>query len=298
MPYAKKTNSPVSASPRIRFVAEPYHYNIPDTELLDDLVKVARQLGAGTVMAQQYAKHGRFSTQIFRPRFGSWNAALQRAQLAPSAIHLVTEQAMLQDIAHVAAKLGTPDLCRDDYFRQGKYSTTNMSRRFGSWTAAKAAAGLIVSPPKKRNPSTRELLENFEQLWRTLHRQPRGRDLIAPHSKFSLRTYQKHFGTFRKTLAFFIQHQKQTGKTTARANPQSIDFIRHKTKREVRTLLRYQVLRRDHFRCRLCGRSPATDPAVQLHVDHIHPWSLGGETIKENLQTLCDTCNGGKADMQ
>jgi 5-methylcytosine-specific restriction endonuclease McrA len=35
---------------------------------------------------------------------------------------------------------------------------------------------------------------------------------------------------------------------------------------------------------------------VQLHVDHIKPWSLGGETVAENLQTLCDQCNAGKSN--
>ena len=122
--------------------------------------------------------------------------------------------------------------------------------------------------------------------------------MVAPLSQFSLRTYKKHFGTFRKAIAHFIDHQKQIGKTTPRADSQSLGIIRHKTKREVRALLRYQVLRRDHFRCRLCGRSPANDPNVQLHIDHIHPWSQGGETTKENLQTLCNTCNGGKSNLK
>jgi 5-methylcytosine-specific restriction endonuclease McrA len=46
----------------------------------------------------------------------------------------------------------------------------------------------------------------------------------------------------------------------------------------------------------MCGASPAKDPAVTLHVDHIEPWSKGGTTTLDNLQTLCSTCNIGKAD--
>jgi 5-methylcytosine-specific restriction endonuclease McrA len=34
-----------------------------------------------------------------------------------------------------------------------------------------------------------------------------------------------------------------------------------------------------------------------LHVDHIKPWSHGGETIEDNLQTLCATCNLGKSNV-
>ena len=60
--------------------------------------------------------------------------------------------------------------------------------------------------------------------------------------------------------------------------------------------LRYQVLKRDNFKCCACGASPAKDPSVELHIDHIIPWSKGGETTLENLQTLCSRCNLGKSD--
>ena len=60
--------------------------------------------------------------------------------------------------------------------------------------------------------------------------------------------------------------------------------------------LRYQVLKRDFFRCCYCGASPAKDPTVELHIDHIVPWSKGGSTSLDNLQTLCSRCNLGKSD--
>ena len=61
--------------------------------------------------------------------------------------------------------------------------------------------------------------------------------------------------------------------------------------------LRYEVLARDHFTCKYCGASPKKDPNVTLHIDHIVPWSKGGKTILENLQTLCSKCNLGKSDL-
>ena len=61
--------------------------------------------------------------------------------------------------------------------------------------------------------------------------------------------------------------------------------------------LRYEVLARDHFTCRYCGASPKKDPSVTLHLDHIVPWSKGGKTVLENLQTLCSHCNLGKSDL-
>lgn len=71
----------------------------------------------------------------------------------------------------------------------------------------------------------------------------------------------------------------------------------HKTKRDASLQLRYLVLKRDNFKCCACGASPAKDPSVELHIDHIVPWSKGGETVEENLQTLCSKCNLGKSDM-
>jgi len=31
--------------------------------------------------------------------------------------------------------------------------------------------------------------------------------------------------------------------------------------------------------------------------NHVKAWSLGGEIIEENLQTLCEACNQGKSNV-
>lgn len=58
--------------------------------------------------------------------------------------------------------------------------------------------------------------------------------------------------------------------------------------------MRYEVLKRDHFRCTICGASAAN--GVELEVDHIKPVSKGGKTEPSNLRTLCKSCNRGKRD--
>ena len=60
--------------------------------------------------------------------------------------------------------------------------------------------------------------------------------------------------------------------------------------------MRYDVLKRDDFKCQKCGIS-AKDGA-KLHVDHIIPVSKGGITTLSNLQILCDRCNLGKSDKE
>lgn len=59
--------------------------------------------------------------------------------------------------------------------------------------------------------------------------------------------------------------------------------------------VRYEVLQRDGFACKKCGRSPEIH-GVELHVDHITPKSQGGTNDISNLRTLCGDCNRGKSD--
>jgi hypothetical protein len=58
--------------------------------------------------------------------------------------------------------------------------------------------------------------------------------------------------------------------------------------------MRTIILKRDAYKCVLCGASP---PDVVLHVDHIVPFSRGGVTEPRNLRVLCDRCNHGKYNL-
>jgi hypothetical protein len=55
--------------------------------------------------------------------------------------------------------------------------------------------------------------------------------------------------------------------------------------------LRYEILRRDNYTCRYCGRST---PDVSLTIDHVVPESLGRSDTPPNLVTACSDCNSGK----
>ena len=58
--------------------------------------------------------------------------------------------------------------------------------------------------------------------------------------------------------------------------------------------LRFAIMKRDHYRCRICGRK-ASDRR-SLEVDHKVPVARGGTNHPSNLWTLCTTCNSGKSD--
>jgi 5-methylcytosine-specific restriction endonuclease McrA len=54
---------------------------------------------------------------------------------------------------------------------------------------------------------------------------------------------------------------------------------------------RYNIFRRDRSECQYC-RKPF--PKNELTIDHVHPKSLGGKTIWENVVCCCITCNRKK----
>lgn len=77
-------------------------------------------------------------------------------------------------------------------------------------------------------------------------------------------------------------------------NQSSQEYQRRYERNRMSDSLRYDILKRDGFRCKLCGRS--ANDGIKLHVDHIIPVSKGGKTISSNLRTLCSQCNLGKRD--
>lgn len=54
---------------------------------------------------------------------------------------------------------------------------------------------------------------------------------------------------------------------------------------------RFEVFKRDGFRCTYCGKRP---PEVVLVIDHVVPVAEGGGDEPENLTTACYACNAGK----
>lgn len=61
--------------------------------------------------------------------------------------------------------------------------------------------------------------------------------------------------------------------------------------------LRFDVFKRDNYRCQICGRT-AQDDNVKLEVDHKLAKSKGGTDTLDNLWTLCFDCNRGKSAKQ
>jgi 5-methylcytosine-specific restriction endonuclease McrA len=292
----------------MKFELEPDNRGQNDATLLDDLRRVASELGKDFVTKGEYNTRGRFCAATFQRRFESWGMAHEIAGLRRIYPYETTVDDLVADLREVAKSSGKATLTREDYLRLGKYSPGLIARRCGTWRRGLELAGITVSRLQhgRRRSSEDELFENLERMWETLGRQPRISDFQAPLSRFSYVAYTRRYGGFRKALEAFVasinddadnQGARTTSETGADVRREPIDTVRHKTSRTVSWRVRFLVMRRDDFRCRICGTSPAVKPGTVLVIDHIVAWAEGGETIASNLQTLCEPCNGGKSDL-
>ena len=300
----------------MEFVLNEYHRNVPDEEMLADIVRVANGLRRDTLSAEQYRKNGgKYHPTTIIKRFGGWVYALQKCGLeSGQKNHNVTLNDLIEDIQVVAEKLNKKTFSCNEYTQAGKYSKDLFYRRFGSWNDALNAAGLIPYDHPLGNSKNRiteyQCLEEIERIWIELGRQPTTTDIKKGISKFSLHAYERRFGSWRKALEFFVAYmsgEQEVERPTdcedsVKKNPvvlkaESKNEFVHKTKRDIGLRTRFLVMKRDNFKCCMCGRSPATTHGLELQIDHIIPWAKGGETVIDNLQTLCSDCNYGKGNL-
>jgi len=205
----------------------------------------------------------------------------------------VSNADLLDDLRRVAASLGKTTVGQKEYRPLGRFDDSTTTRRFGSWNRALKAAGLTIS--NEVDLSDEQLFENILALWQHYGRQPRRRELALPPSRISQSPYKRRFRSWTIALETFVAYANAAEGAgapgdVARAESEPA----RRTSRDPSLRLRFQVLQRDRFACRSCGASPAIQAGVELHLDHVKPWSKGGETVLENLQTFCRPCNLGK----
>jgi hypothetical protein len=203
----------------------------------------------------------------------------------------IPEESLLSDLKRVAEQLQVPTITASEYTAHGQYGVNTFLRRYKKWNIALQQAGLEA--PNRQNIPESELFENIANTWTALGRQPTGKDMEKANgvSTFSLGTYEKRFSSWNNALLAFQTYINNEGATAPPPSRSKQPVSLKRTNRKVNWRLRAQVLIRDNCICQMCGASPSKDPSVILHADHITPWSKGGETVLENLQTLCAICN-------
>lgn len=293
----------------MKFELAPDNRGVADETLLKDLQQVARLLKKDFIPRDEYDEHGRFHPKTLVKRFGSWNKALELAGLRVQKPNNLKKADCLADLCKVSAKLEKSSITVEEYRQFGRFTEGPFRRLFGSWANALHEAGLEISSNFNEPKTEEQLFQNLEAVWRAAGRQPKQSDMRKPLSLVGHDAYCRRFGSWRNALESFVAYvnssppeQEPLDKSEEGIQPwnplsASINEQGKKSNRSVSWRLRFLVMRRDDFKCRLCGISPAISPGTVLVVDHIVPWSKFGETIFSNLQTLCEVCNGGKSDL-
>ena len=112
-------------------------------QLLEDLLQFAEDIGR-TPTKKELDEYGPHYAGLYQEEFGSWNSALEAANLDLNHVHNISREQLMGDIERVSKILDkTPTLDEMDQF--GEYSRLTYQRKLGSYVAALEELGLEPS---------------------------------------------------------------------------------------------------------------------------------------------------------
>ncbi len=218
---------------------------------------------------------------------------------------------MLEELENASRVFDYTEFGWRDFNRVANISANPVKKEFGSWKNALSSLRERLKEknldlasrktPPNRIYSDKDMFREMERIWKEIGHRPSRTEWEASKPKISYSCYRQRFDGWTNTCLKFIEYKMGRLVTIddrqgQRENNKDISpKVKREDTRGVPLKLRLSVLKRDNFRCVLCGRSPAKDIDVNLHIDHIIPFSKGGKTEPSNLQTLCADCNLGKS---
>ena len=312
-------------SQRLKYLAE-----LTPDDLLNELDLVWQRIGHCPTRNEFKRSSKKFTTSIYTYRFGSWGKAIKSLcesknipiPRIPGTVLPITQEDLICEIQsvqrnHPDARI-TYELYKSD---GGIYHIDTFRNRFVTWARAVEAAGCVPGGHGSIEFTDDELFDEMQRVWEHFGRQPSFGEMEM-EGKYSPNTYHRRFGSWRKAIHVFCADRnsddgvpsaisdspspdegnselepKEIADCVPTAEPSPIIIIRE-TGRSVPPRLRFRVFQRDNFTCKFCGRSPSSH-AITIEADHITPYSYphNGETVMENLQTLCRDCNKGKSNL-
>lgn len=295
----------------MKFELKPDNRNSSDEDLIKDLKEVAQSLSKNTLTRSEYGRRGRYSGATLSKRFGSWNEALKKGGLVASYstpdYSFISDEQLITELKRISA-IPNVEAVTVSAFNKHKIipgTAARIQSRFGTWANALKKAELDKAPSGRRFTDD-DLFENMLNVWTYHGRQPTVTEMGEFPSEVTRNTYSNRFSSWRNTLEQFVirmnkeenldQRVLKTGPSANKLQEVKKQITVSEDRRGIPLGLRYKVLSRDNFKCVRCGRNPATNIGVELHIDHKLPFSLGGKTVLENLETKCKECNLGKSN--
>ncbi len=130
----------MSQEAAIRFELEEFNRNVPNDNLLQDLVaanEILKKTGKALTF-RRYREVGKYAPSTIHERFGSWNTALEQAGLNIQDEKFITVGSLFDNLKLVWISKGKQPVFRDMKALPSKYSGSTYAARFGGWRNALA----------------------------------------------------------------------------------------------------------------------------------------------------------------
>ena len=299
--------------------------NLTETDLFDEIERIWKKKNQRPTY-WEFCRESEFGISIYESRFGGWRNAVEAfckakgVRVQQKAGTWPTKELLLDELRAIKRKR-SGDLLTWKFYKAngGTYSCGAFSNHFGNWPNAVKAVGGISG--RQARYSKEELFDEIQRLWEKFGRQPTYNEMRGIEGEYNPSCYVKMFESWTKAIHAFCEDRNSAAALTPIPFSESLSFVQvpkepekkefpvaipiiesttliivHETSRQVPKRLKWRVFARDNFTCRHCGRSPVKHGAA-LEADHILAWTNGGETVFENLQTLCEDCNRGKSNL-
>ncbi len=246
-----------------------------DEEILQGIRTVAKQLDKAQLSGAEIVANSEITqSQMFR-RFGGVSRALKRAGVEQvNHGRRYTEDEIFENLLNVWTHYGRPPTALEMDRSPSTVGKNAYLHRYGGWRKALKAFVERANSEADGNPA----LDSDEEA-------STGTD---PNRETQSSAASINGTGTQQPASPITARSRAVRPTPASVQPED--------RRDPSIGLRFKVLKRDRFKCVLCGDHPARNAACVLHVDHVTPWSKGGRTREDNLRTLCATCNVGRGN--
>jgi hypothetical protein len=153
----------------MKYQLKDFNRNIPDSELLEDLKRVAEKIGLTKISSRQYDNNeGKYTSGTIAVRFGSWNTALEKAGLGIVHHRDVSKEKLFKNIEDIWINVGRQPVFRDMTNSLSKYSTHQYTFKFGTWRKALEAFVEYINSDESKNEEivVEEIIQENEKVFK------------------------------------------------------------------------------------------------------------------------------------
>lgn len=158
--------------------------NISNEELLEELKRIAEEYcpeRPNSFKHKTFVEHGKYSSSIYKSRFGTFNNAMEKVGLKPRTKSQVEKEFLINEIKRVSREFCDGQRpTQSDINKYGKFSNITYYNKFNSWNQAIEEAGFNVytHPTGEDNPRWNggDSQRYYGPSWRSQRRKAWSRD--------------------------------------------------------------------------------------------------------------------------